>query len=202
MTAGPERQVQSRASQELCWRELRGAFLGRGHVPRAWSACWRQIPSLSQLSSYQSPVPMRSTLVLPSYIDDSRYFIQYIRKFPNHSLNQKPHSFSFTRRKHFVVVQSLSHVQLFAIPWAAARQTSLSFTLSRSLIKLMSFKSVIPSNHLILCHSVLLPPSIFPASGSFPVSQLFTSGAQSIGASAWALILPMNIQGWFTRELY
>ena len=62
-----------------------------------------------------------------------------------------------------VVVQSLSRVPLFATPWTAARQASLSITLSRSLLKLMSIKSVMPSNHLILCCPLLLPPSIFPS---------------------------------------
>ena len=60
-------------------------------------------------------------------------------------------------------VQSLSHVQLFATPWAAALQASLSITNSQSLLKLMSIKLVMPSNHLILCHPLLLPPSIFPS---------------------------------------
>ena len=59
-------------------------------------------------------------------------------------------------------VQSLSRVQLFATPWAAAHQASLSITNYRSLLKLMSIESVMPSNHLILCHP-LLPPSIFPS---------------------------------------
>ena len=54
---------------------------------------------------------------------------------------------------------------------------------------------VIPSNHLILCHPLLLPPSILPASESFPMSWLFTSGSKSIGVSASPLVLPMNIQG-------
>ena len=58
-------------------------------------------------------------------------------------------------------VQSLSHVRLFATPWTAARQASLSITNSRSLPKLMSIKSVMPPNHLILCHPLLLLPSIF-----------------------------------------
>ena len=61
----------------------------------------------------------------------------------------------------FSSVQSLSHVWLFATPWIAACQTSLSITNSRSLPKLMSIKSVMPSNHLILCHPLLLLPSIF-----------------------------------------
>jgi len=62
-----------------------------------------------------------------------------------------------------VAVQSLSRVWLFAIPWPAAIQASLSFTNSRSLLKLMSIESVMPSNHLILCPSLLLLPSIFPS---------------------------------------
>ena len=60
-------------------------------------------------------------------------------------------------------VQSLSHVQLFATPWTTAHQASLSITNSWSLFKLMSIESVMSSNHLILCHPLLLPPSIFPS---------------------------------------
>ena len=62
-----------------------------------------------------------------------------------------------------LVVQSLSRVRLFATPWTAAHQASLSFTVSWSLLKLMSIESVMPSNHLILCHPLLLLPSIFPS---------------------------------------
>ena len=65
-----------------------------------------------------------------------------------------------------VIVQSLSHVRLFATPWTAARQASLSFTISQNLLKLMSIESVMPSSHLILCHPLLLP-SIFPSIGVF-----------------------------------
>ena len=57
----------------------------------------------------------------------------------------------------------LSHVLLFATPWTVAHQPSLSFTISQSLLKLMSIESVMPSNHLILCHPLLLLPSIFPS---------------------------------------
>ena len=63
----------------------------------------------------------------------------------------------------FSSVQSLSCVQLFATPWTEARQVSLSITNSQSLLKLMSIKSVMPSNHLNLCHPLLLLPSIFPS---------------------------------------
>ena len=68
----------------------------------------------------------------------------------------------FQRRHQFSSVQSLSCVQLFATPWTAAPQASLSITNSWSLLKLMSIEPVMPSNHLILCHPLLLPPSIFP----------------------------------------
>ena len=62
----------------------------------------------------------------------------------------------------FSLVQSLSHVQLFATPWTAAHQASLSITNSQSLLKLMSIESVMPSNHLILCCPLFFPPSVFP----------------------------------------
>ena len=60
-------------------------------------------------------------------------------------------------------VQPLRRVRLFATPWTAARQASLSITNSQSLLKLMSIESVMPSNHLILCCPLLLPPSVFPS---------------------------------------
>ena len=92
-------------------------------------------------------------------------------------------------RQNFSSVQLLSHVQLFAIPWTAACQASLSITNSWSLLKLMSISSsVIPfSSHF----------QSFPASGSFQMSRFFASGGQSIRVSASASVLPMNIQDWF-----
>ena len=71
-----------------------------------------------------------------------------------------------------VVVQLLSQVRLFATPWTAARQASLSFTISQSLRKLMSIESVMPSSHLILGHPLLLLPSVFPSISSLHVSAL------------------------------
>ena len=65
--------------------------------------------------------------------------------------------------KKYIVVQLLSHVRLFATPWTAAHQASLFFTISQSLLKLMSIESVMPSNHLILCYPLFLLPSIFPS---------------------------------------
>ena len=86
-------------------------------------------------------------------------------------------------------------------PWTAARQASLSIITSRSLLKLMSIKVVTPSNHLILCRPLLLPPSIFPSIRVFPMSRFFTSGGLSIGVSASASVLPMNIQDLFPLGL-
>ena len=96
----------------------------------------------------------------------------------------------------FRSVQSLSHVLLFATPWTAARQASLSITSSQSLLKLMSVESVMPSNYLNLCCLLLLLPSICPTTESFQMSQLFGSGGQSIGVSASTSVLPMNTLDW------
>ena len=95
----------------------------------------------------------------------------------------------------FSSVQSLSRVRLFVTPWTAARQASLSITNSWSPPKPMSIESVMPSNHLIFCHPLLLLPSIFPSIRYFQMSQLFASSGQSIGVSPLASVLPMNTQG-------
>ena len=97
----------------------------------------------------------------------------------------------------FSSVQSLSRVWLFATPWTAVCQASLSITKPRSLFKLMSIESVMPFNYLILCRPLLsscLQSSL--ASGSFPMSQFFASGGQSIRVSASLSVLPMNTQDW------
>ena len=94
------------------------------------------------------------------------------------------------------VVHSLSHVRLFATAWIAACQASLSFTTSQRLLKLLSFESMMPSNHLILCHALLLLSSIFPGIRVFS-NELAVSGGQSVNASMSASVLPVNIQGWF-----
>ena len=83
-----------------------------------------------------------------------------------------------SKGKNFQSVQSLSHVQFFATPWTPAGQASLSITNSWSLLKLMSIELVMPSNHFILCHPLLLNLQSFPVSGSFQVSPFFASGGQ------------------------
>ena len=100
----------------------------------------------------------------------------------------------------FSSVQSLCHVWLFATPWIAAHQASLSITNSWSSLKLTSIESVMPSSHLILCHPILLLPQSLPASESFPMSQLFAWGGQSTEVSALASVLPKKTQGWSPSE--
>ena len=98
----------------------------------------------------------------------------------------------------FSSVQSLNCVRLFATPWIAARQASLSITNSRSLLKLMPIESVMPSSHLIIyCPLLLLRPTRPSIMVSFPVSQLFAWGGQSTGGSASASVFPMNTQDWY-----
>ena len=100
----------------------------------------------------------------------------------------------------FSLVQSLSRVWLFATPWIAARQASLSISNSQSSLRLMSIESVMPSSHLILCCPLLLLPPIPPSIRAFPMTQLFSRGGQSIGVSALASVLPKNTQGWSPSE--
>ena len=104
------------------------------------------------------------------------------------------HIFPYTLN--FLSVQfSCSVVSDSATPWTVAHQASLSITNSRSLPKLMSTESVMPSNHLILCRPLLLLPSIFPNIRVF--SNESASGGQNTGVSASTSVLPMNTQDWF-----
>ena len=93
----------------------------------------------------------------------------------------------------FSSIQSLSHVRIFVTPWTAAHQVSLTITNSWSLLKLITIESVMTSNQLIPFSCL----QSFPALGSFPISQFFPSGGQSIAVSASISVLPMNIQDWF-----
>ena len=101
----------------------------------------------------------------------------------------------------FTSVQLLSRVRLFATPWIAARQASLSITNSWSLPKLMSIESVMPSSHLILCHPLLFPPSIFPNISVFSNESAPRIRWPNIGVSASTSVLPMNTQDWFPLGL-
>ena len=82
-------------------------------------------------------------------------------------ISPKSPTFTLSQSLNIFVVQLLSHMQLFVIPWAAAHQASLSFTISQSLLKLLSIESVMPSIHLVFCCPLLLLPSIFPSPRGF-----------------------------------
>ena len=101
----------------------------------------------------------------------------------------------------FAVVQWPSHLWLFVTPWTAARQASLSLTISWSLPKFMSIASVMSSSHLILWCPLLLLPSIFPSIRDFSNELLFASNDQNTGALASASVIPTSIQGWFLLRL-
>ena len=96
------------------------------------------------------------------------------------------------------VVQWLSQIQLFAIPWTAARQASLSFAISQSLLKLIFIESMIPSSHLILCRPLLLLPSVFP---SISPSGRSCSDASDQGQIAAGRLLPPNSDSRFNLPL-
>ena len=96
-----------------------------------------------------------------------------------------------------VLVQSFSCVRLFETPWTRAHQASLYFTISWSLLKFM-LESVMQSNHLILCHPLLLLSSIFPSIRVFSNESALCIKGQNIGSSALRSVPPMNIQDWFT----
>ena len=101
----------------------------------------------------------------------------------------------------FSSVQSLSRVWFFATPWTPTHHAFLSITNSPSLLKFMSIKLVMPSNHLILCCLLLLLPSIFSNIRVFSNESVLPNRCQSIGASTSASVLAMNIQNWFPLKL-
>ena len=108
-------------------------------------------------------------------------------------------SASFLDYIYMCSVQSLSHVWLFATPWTVARQTSLSITISRSLLKLTSIESVMPSNHLILCCPLLLLPSIFPSVRVFSQCQGLFQWVSSLHQVAKVLELQHQSFQWIFR---
>ena len=101
----------------------------------------------------------------------------------------------------FSSVQSLSHVWLFATPWTAACQDSLSFTNSRSLLKLMSTESVMPSNHLILCCPLLLLPSILPSIRGFSSESVLHIRWPKYWSFSFSISPSKNIEDWFPLGL-
>ena len=145
-----------------CWEMTKGkeALIGiLGKV--TWKrGSWRVKRSASALWNWRKGIPSR---------EHSKYYISNLRYADDTILmaESKEKLKSLLMKVRFSSVHSLSHVQLFAVPWTAAHQASLSITNSQSLLKFMSIESVIPSNHLILCHCLLLLPSILPSTRVF-----------------------------------
>ena len=102
----------------------------------------------------------------------------------------------FVLKSQFSSVQSFSHVWLFSTPWTAPRQASLSITNSWRLLKFMSIESVVPSNHLI-CHPLLLLPSIFPSIRIFSNESVFNIKWPKYWSFTLRISPPINIQEWF-----
>ena len=124
----------------------------------------------------------------------SMWLVNFIAPSYPHASKMQPSVACYTSLSSVQFFQWLSHVRLFVTPWTAACQASLSITNTQGLLKLMSIELLMSSNHLILCHPLLLPPSIFPSIRVFSKSQFFTSGGQSIGVSASAAVFTINIQ--------
>ena len=152
-------------------------------------------------AAHQAFLPITNSQNLLAYVYRVGDAIQ-----PSHPLSSpSPPTFNIIQKKaqrkvcvplkRRVQFSSVAHLcPTFATPWTTAHQASLSITNSQSLLKLMSIELVMPSNHCILCHKLLLLPSSFLAPRSSPMTQFFVSGDQIIGASASASVLPMNIQ--------
>ena len=111
--------------------------------------------------------------------------------------NKETKLFHLNKSLQFSSGQSLSCVWLSATPRTATHQACLSVTNSRDLLKLMSIESVMPYNHLILCHPILLLPSIFLSIRVFSIESVLPNSCQNIGDSVSASVLKMNIQDWF-----
>ena len=150
-----------------------------------------------------SPATASSSTDLPSLQVLGRGVVAQLPKMPSRlreelgqlwfSAKRKGMQAAFAGAK-FSSVRSLSRVRLFVIPRTAAHQSSLSITNSRSLLKLISIESVMPSNHLILCRPLLLPPSIFPSTRVFSKESVLHIRWPKYGVSASASVLPMNMQ--------
>ena len=113
-----------------------------------------------------------------------------------HFLSMKVFCFPLIDYAQFSSVQSLSCVRLFETPWTAALQASLSITNSWSLLTLMSIELVMPSNHLILCHPLLLPPSVFLSLGVFANESVLHIRWPKYWSFSSTSVLPMNTQDW------
>ena len=163
-----EKNVCFTLTEYVYWKSWTEDFPG-GPVVKTLSSQWRGLTSF----------PGQGTR---SHMPQLRFSVAKLKK--------KESTYHFV----FVVVQSLGHVRLFATPWTVACQASLSYTICWSWLKPLAIEFLMPSNHLTLCRPLLLLPSDLHSIRAFSTSQLFASSGQSIGTSALASVLPMNIQ--------
>ena len=193
------RVKQSACQCRRCKRHRFDPWVGK--IP--WSRKWRPTPVFlpgeshgqRSLMGYSPAGHIELDMTEHTYTHSifPLYFINKHRDSCSWVTNTETHKTSVQ----FSSVQSLSRVQLFATPWTAAHQASLSITNFWSLLKLMSIESVMPSNHLIFCRPLLFLPSVFPGIRVFSNELVLHIRGQSIGVSASASVLPMNIQDWF-----
>ena len=157
-----------------------------------------ELPKGRNSSSFVSPAFEQNQYAYGVKVQINEFQAPWTINFTNLSATKTPCN---SRSELLMVVQLLSHVWLFAIPWTAARQAPLSSTASTlcsNSCPLSWWYNLAISSSATRFSSSL---QSFPASGSFSMSWLFTSGGQSIGASAIASVLPMNIQDWFPFRL-
>ena len=176
--------VQETRVQSLGWEDPLEKEMATHSSTLPWKIPWTEEPGRLQATGLQR--------VGPNWATSLQLHFNYVQSYHR--------SWESLHRKLFSSVQSLSHVQLFVIPRTAAHQASLSITNSQSSLKFMSIKSVMPSSHLILVVPFSSCLQSLPASESFPMSQLFAWGGQSIGVSASAPVLPVNTQDWSPLE--
>ena len=175
----------------------------------AWKIPWRKEPgSLQSTGSQRVGHDWATSLSLSSmfqFFNINGHFQENIKTYWTEQSTIKIYHSVFCISS----VQSLNHVWLLATPWTAARQASLLITNSWRLFRLMSIASVMPANHLILCRPLLLPSSMFPSVRVFSNESVLHIRWPSIGVSASAAVLPMNIQdcfplgwiGWISKGL-
>ena len=149
------------------------ASLNRKYDIKAWLDSWLNVfgkntssvmlcYTLDPIQDISYPVVLL-VLSLPITVRQEVLHLLFVRFSLLLCIMTWSHSHTSVTSTGFSSVQSLSHAQLFATPWPAAHQASLSFTNSQNVLKLMSTESVMPSNHFILCHPLLLLPSTFPS---------------------------------------
>ena len=173
-------QVSGFHSQSTQWDSL-GLWLGHACFEKVLlvlltTRSWRPLPRVVLCAECKYPVPLEATHWLSHLLLVAKV-LSTIRTSTEMAYLYSC-ALQITERNVQILLFSCSVMSDFVTPWTAARQTSLSFTISWSLLKL---ELMMLSNHLILCHPLLLLPLIFPRSGSFPMSQLFASGSPSIG---------------------